>query len=68
MEFVLLCLLVEGELTDARIEMEVSPMYSKLKEGGVPSSHLVDKMHHWNTLVYVGTLILKVSELNSQPL
>jgi hypothetical protein len=62
--FHIICLfephLLDGEFTDARLEVEISPMYSKLKEGGVPSSHLVDKMHHWNTLVYVGTLILKV--------
>ena len=55
----------DGQVSDARLELEVSPMYSKLKEGGVPSSHLGDKMHHWNTLVYVGTLILKASDRSS---
>lgn len=49
---------------DLKAESDVKGLYLKLTNNGAPAAQLSPKYHHWNTVAYLGTAILKVWNLS----
>ena len=48
------------------MDLEVTSIYCKLADKAVNAGELSAKLHHWNTLLYTGILILKANQTSSQ--